>query len=642
MFNRTYSLRKSKSILQWVHAWYEKKGKTLNPTQLSSLEADMTSLDEAILRKDKEGAAQIAQRLEDFGTTYCKKSIFRYGFEILCAVLFALILATVIRQMWFELYEIPTGSMRPTFREQDHLTVTKTAFGLNVPLKTEHFYFDPHLVQRTGVVILSGDGIPMLDSETSYFGVIPYTKRYIKRLIGKPGDSLYFYGGQLWGVDKEGKEISELRTSPWMEKLDHVPFITFDGTLSGEGNNAVVVNQMSKPAGKVTFSKDGKMSGQVYDGKTWINDDPIAQQKSHSTIQTYSDIMGIRNFGMARLLTKDELKDQNENITGLEEGVLYLQIHHTPSLSYPSPMLQHANMLGIPGYSTIIPLQQRHLDAIMDNMYTARFVVEHGKAKRYSAGDSSYTSGNSPFPAGSPRMSNVPNGTYEFYYGKASAVKWGGIEFAVPDNSPLYSRDAGNVQKLFNLGIEMNTAYSPHKHNQTLFPHRYVYFRDGDLYLMGAPIIKKDDPTLKAFNVREKWRQDMSSQKAPYVAFKQYPAPVKEDGSIDVDFIRTFGVTVPEGHYLVLGDNHAMSSDSRIFGFVPEANLQGAPSMIIWPPGSRLGPPAQKPYPLFTIPRLIVWSTVATLALLWYFYNRWKMQQPVFIKKKRLDNPVRN
>ncbi|MGE0268733.1 MAG: signal peptidase I [Candidatus Omnitrophota bacterium] len=43
-------------------------------------------------------------------------------------------------------------------------------------------------------------------------------------------------------------------------------------------------------------------------------------------------------------------------------------------------------------------------------------------------------------------------------------------------------------------------------------------------------------------------------------------------------------VTVPTGHYFVLGDNSAKSHDSRYWGFVPEENVKGKVFKIYWPP----------------------------------------------------------
>ena len=81
--------------------------------------------------------------------------------------------------------------------------------------------------------------------------------------------------------------------------------------------------------------------------------------------------------------------------------------------------------------------------------------------------------------------------------------------------------------------------------------------------------------------------------------------------------------------YLVLGDNHAMSGDSRYFGFVPEDNLRGGASFIFWPPDPRWGRPPQPPIPHFTIPNLMIWISALLIGLAAYLYHLRKINRPL-------------
>jgi signal peptidase I len=109
--------------------------------------------------------------------------------ETVSVIVQALILALVIRTLFFQPFSIPSGSMRPTLLEGDYLFVTKWAYGysrhslpFSPPLFSGRIFgSDP---ERGDVVVFKYPPNPSLD--------------YIKRVIGLPGDRIQMKGGQLF------------------------------------------------------------------------------------------------------------------------------------------------------------------------------------------------------------------------------------------------------------------------------------------------------------------------------------------------------------------------------------------------------------------------------------------------------------
>lgn len=116
--------------------------------------------------------------------------------ELLKTIVYALLLAGVIRTLFFQPFWIPSGSMKPTLLIGDFLFVNKMAYGYSR-------YSCPF-----SICPISGR---ILGSEPARGDVVVFRHPtngtdYIKRLIGLPGDTIQMQNGVLY---LNGQEVPQ-------------------------------------------------------------------------------------------------------------------------------------------------------------------------------------------------------------------------------------------------------------------------------------------------------------------------------------------------------------------------------------------------------------------------------------------------
>lgn len=608
-----YTPRKAKRTLRAGCALYEKK--KISSSEEEALGKALLSLETALERGER-STIQEAAHAVDFFLEKGRPPKWRILLkETAWAVIFAFAIIAGVRQMCFEPMEIPSGSMRPTYREGDRLIVSKSSYGINIPLKPRQFYFDPKLLERTTAFIFTSEKMPIQDQDTRIFGV-PAKKRLIKRCMGKPGDTLYFYGGQLYGMDAEGTPLSVYQEAPWLDKLEFIPFLRFEGEVEHQESvrgHCLTYQQMHQPLARLRMCPSGALAREIRVGNRWQPEEVLSREGS--ALKKYSDFYGMGHFAMVRLLKAEEARHlRPEALQGVEESDFYLELRHHPRLPRVEELQQGHSPYKLKTSTSLIPLHQTHLERLQHALYTARFKVEKGYASLVRAGDAEKA-----YRHLRPHLKGVPDGCYEFYEGTPYKVGFLGHLSPLPPDHPLCQCDADLLHGFFNMGMEMKTLFAPTSPIKGGEPARYAYYRAGELYLMGASIFQREDPLLVAFVDREEKYAQAHSDYSPFI---DRGPPLLPDGRLDRELLARCGLHIPPGMYLGLGDNHAGSSDSRVFGFVPQENIRGTPAFLLSPFGSRWGWTKDPSVPLFTLPHLVVWGVILASASLYLLRRR--------------------
>jgi signal peptidase I len=132
--------------------------------------------------------------------------------ELAKTVIYAGLIAIVIRTFFFQPFNIPSASMEATLLVGDYLFVEKFSYGYSrytFPFggwpfgQYTHGRFMQHGPERGDVVVFK---TPQ-DNSTDF----------IKRLIGLPGDTIQMKNGVLW---LNGKAIPKVPVADYVEKID--------------------------------------------------------------------------------------------------------------------------------------------------------------------------------------------------------------------------------------------------------------------------------------------------------------------------------------------------------------------------------------------------------------------------------------
>jgi signal peptidase I len=132
--------------------------------------------------------------------------------ETVRTIIYALLIAGVIRTLAIEPFNIPSGSMTPTLLTGDYVFVSKFAYGYShysLPFSPDMFHgrIFGSLPQRGDVAVF----------------VNPHTgEDYIKRIVGLPGDKIQVKNGILIinGEPSKRERVDDYLVKDWSEAYD--------------------------------------------------------------------------------------------------------------------------------------------------------------------------------------------------------------------------------------------------------------------------------------------------------------------------------------------------------------------------------------------------------------------------------------
>ncbi|MCA9658547.1 MAG: signal peptidase I, partial [Myxococcales bacterium] len=272
-----------------------------------------------------EGATEALDELLHTHASFARKSALRETFENIAV---AVLVALGLRSCVYEPFKIPSGSMMPTLRAGDHIFVNKFVYGVQIPFTNTVVGESLGDIARGDVVVFR---YPIDERED-----------FIKRVIGKPGDTIAVDGDKV-SIKRAGDaefEVLERRKLPescydetgerlvpncelWEETLDGrthvVRYMTGDARLGTQRRKG----EWRVPEGHLLVMGDNR--NQSHDSLVWTRTVEAINGDGLLTIKDLRDLTKERLFSLARP-DSGELQDPSY------DHVVYKADHRSPNL----------------------------------------------------------------------------------------------------------------------------------------------------------------------------------------------------------------------------------------------------------------------------------------------------------------------
>ncbi len=219
--------KKANQILSHTKSVLEKNISRINPGSAALIKQRIGSLEAALAEGSTKEILIETDALEGASHDYLSKynkSKLRQNIE---ALVFAVVLALLIRTFVFQPFKIPSGSMIPTLLVGDHLLVNKFIYGTKIPF-TDKVVFPIKDIERGDVIVFT---YPNSEGDPSKKGVY-----YIKRVVGLSGDRIDIEGRSLL---INGQEVPMQFIGTYEDARNGEAFDEYDEDLYGDDHKVI-------------------------------------------------------------------------------------------------------------------------------------------------------------------------------------------------------------------------------------------------------------------------------------------------------------------------------------------------------------------------------------------------------------------